>query len=440
MEWQIGDALKADLEEGVWMVTEDRQKMNKDELEVMKGTFVRDGVPDCIVLPGWRFVVAYNDTYGLVPMSSLERVKLNPAVSWLVDEQPQGQAVADKDPEPEAEANEEQSENENDRPLEPNTLELKFFRAIGATDKMGQPTDKSLAIGGFDIKTGDILLDSTKRREGIPTVIAANGNVGETHLRRLQRLESAWGLPNPVQAMLVHEHNIDQIKINQSGPGAASSLYKHSLPLWRLTKSYSAANAQSETQFLRGEIVRMLECAKEGADCRILDFESKGGTVKLGDLQSIGTRGFVEQHDYPFGVLLREDIEAEPFENAEQPDPPIPIASDESPETVKSFSWVGSAKGGSSPAVIQLSEPEAWKELGSPEESAESEEIDDTWSIDPSNQHNKLVESADDGPIEQPETAKAEGEESSKPNTKRRRRDNDVEENPEGKKRKAGKT
>jgi hypothetical protein len=50
-------------------------------------------------------------------MSSLERVKLNPAVSWLVDEQPQGQAVADKDPEPEAEANEEQSENENDRPL-----------------------------------------------------------------------------------------------------------------------------------------------------------------------------------------------------------------------------------------------------------------------------------------------------------------------------------
>ena len=312
------------------MVTKDCDQNNEDKLEAVKGTFVRDAVPNCIVPPGWRFVVAYNSMQGLVPMDSLELVELNHVVSSLMDEQADADQEAELGLESEAgqypgqvtEANDE--EKTDDIATGHNLLQLKFFRAISTIDKMGQTANENLTIAGFDFKPGDILLDSAGRRTGTATMITANGKIGEAHPRRLQHLEFAWGFPSLVHGVRINERNNDEIKGNDPG-SATSSLYQHSLPLYRLTRSYSAAEAQSETGFFKGEIVRGLGLAGTGGnDLNILDVELKTGRVDFGSLETFGCSGLVGQHDYPFGIQLLEDIPTDEFEVAD-PEKSMPV-------------------------------------------------------------------------------------------------------------------
>jgi hypothetical protein len=287
------------------MVTQDRTETEEHELAVIKGTYVRNTVPNCIVRRGWRFVAACNNMQGLVPENILSSKILTSDGSSLFNKRLGSNSPASvAGQKQQAKTHNETTQNNN--PTGHDQLELRFFRAISPTDKMGQETSECLAIGEFNFKTGDILLDSTERYKVVPTVITANGKVGEAHFRRLQYLESAWGLPSPIRGIMVNDRYMQEIKGKESGRVAQ---YQHSLPLYRLTESYSVTEAEVETAFFKDEIVRGLgPKANDDSKYFVLDFESNLGIVDSDALETFGRSGDAGQHDYPFGIQLFEDI------------------------------------------------------------------------------------------------------------------------------------
>lgn len=416
------------------MVTQDRNKTNKNELAVIKGTFVRNTVPDCIVPQGWRFVAAYNDMQGLVPRNILSSDIISPAASSLFNknygsntptsvgnsstpELVQNSSGQQQEAKPRSEASQGNGRVEHDQ------LELRFFRAISPTDKMGQVTNESFAIDKFDFKTGHILFDSTERRDGIPTVSTANGNFGEAHSRRLQHIEFAWGMPSPVRGILADNRNMKGIKGNGSSPIPTASQYQHSLPLYRLTKSYSATEAQSNTAFFKDEIVRGLRREEnEGSKFYVLDFESKLGIVDFGALETFGHSGYTGQHDYPFGIQLLEDIPSNHFE-----------------QTIKeaSSNMLGAAAENLSAAEVSLSVPGVIPSIqGSPVESSDPKiqeqpsvsEVSFQWEEDPSEEAKSDSPSPDPSDSSDIESSKKPEKSNANLKSTKRSRDDDLEE------------
>ena len=437
-DWGIGGILQLDLNQGVWMVTKDCDRTNENELEAVKGTFVRDAVPNCVVPPGWRFVMAYNSMQGLVAMDSLELVELNPAVSSLVDEQSDPDQEAELGLEPEAGKYPGQvaevgyEEKKDATALGHNLLQLRFLRAISPIDKMEQAANENLAIAGFDFKPGDFLLDNTERGTGRATVITAKGKIGDAHPRRLQYLDFAWGLPSLVHGVQIGKRNDHEMKCNDPGSVATSSLYQHSLPLYRLTRSYSAAEAQSETGFFKGEIVRGLGLAGKGGNIfNILDVEVNVGRVDFGSLETFGCSNLAGQHDYPFGVQLLEDIPTDVSEVVEQAVSSTATGVAGLPDPEKSLPVQGVELVGSA-GINELDGSGEGGELARSEHPAGYEEND------MSEAYIEIGSSSPDSSGSFDEDLSQSKKEKAKPNSTKHSQDDDPEESPEAKKQKTG--
>jgi hypothetical protein len=290
--WKLGKAVADDLKNGVWMLTRDCLKTNGNELDVRRGTFVRDAVPSCFVPSTSRFVVAYNGMQGLVPRDGLKKINLHHATPPLPDP---------KSPGCQQESESEGQGNQNKEIL----LQLNFFRAVEPTDKIGGVAKMKSSVGGFDFNCGDFLLDTTYRHNGNPVVTDISGNTGEAHFRRLQSLETPWGLP--VQTEIFNEEMVREGENMVPLSPAAKSLNRWPLPLVRLNRAYSAEEAQGESEFFLGEIVRIAGQIENGGYI-ILDFESNFGTVCEQDLEFLGSKGVVGQSTFPFGVHLTERL------------------------------------------------------------------------------------------------------------------------------------
>lgn len=84
IDWRMGDILIEYLKDRVLIVTKDCDKIYGDELAIKKGTFVKESVEARIVPPQWKFVVAYNETKGVIPNHKLKPTKLNCVVTSFV--------------------------------------------------------------------------------------------------------------------------------------------------------------------------------------------------------------------------------------------------------------------------------------------------------------------------------------------------------------------
>jgi hypothetical protein len=295
------------MEKGVWMVTEDCEETNKRELAVRAGAFVRDAVSDIPVPHNSKFVVAYDGTQGLVPRTRLRKMELHPEAypprspglqSPVSSPEPDVQPEEELQPEPETNSKPELRQDEGAT----QDMVLKFFRAVRITNKIGRATVVDFRIGRFVFISGDFLLDGSIGQHGMPTVTDINGKTGQAHSRRLQSLERPWGLPLRIEVLPVNEDGVLEVETTERGKPRTTFIEGHPLPLARLTKCYSAKDANSETEFIDGEIVRVVGWPGPGAVFDIVDFESKVGTVSGKHLEPFGAKPALGNRPFPFGI------------------------------------------------------------------------------------------------------------------------------------------
>lgn len=307
--------MRDDMETGVWMVLEDCEKNNAHELAVRAGAFVRNASTDIHVPDDSQFVVAYDGTQGLVPKDMLRKMKLHdgapprqaPEAPPQIDNSQPDEPSEDelqrepKDSKLELGTEKYPTQNGSNSPPAYNLQELKFFRAVRFTDKIGGMVREDSTVDNFSFKAGDFLLDSSIRQDSTPTVINAEGATGQAHPRRLQSLEQPWHLPSQIEVLQVKQR-VPKAEIAKHGSAPACLMEGYPLPLARLTKGYSAEEANSKTEFLAKEIVRAVDWPGDTAAFEVRDFEGNMGVVSGQHLEPFGDKSPVGDRLFPFGI------------------------------------------------------------------------------------------------------------------------------------------
>jgi hypothetical protein len=365
------------------MVTGDCLKTNAHELDVRAGTFVRDALPNCFVPSTSRFVAVYSGMQGLVPRDRLKKIELHHAAPLLPDPKSPGQQ-----PESESEGGGKQNKEI--------LLQLKFFRAVEPTDKIGGGSKMKFSVGRFDFNCGDFLFDTTHRHNGKPIVTDISGKTGVAHFRRLQSLETPWDLPIQTEVFQVNEEMFREGENMVPGTSAAKSLNGWPLPLVRLNRAYSAEEARGGTEFFLGEIVRMVGQIEKEVYI-ILDFESNLGTVRQQDLELLGSEGAVGQVTFPFGIHLTEPLLA----------PELGAASAGEAEVVEEGVAALETEIIEEPEAVEEPEEVEEPELRSPSKSSEGS--DHSWEPEPSEMTASPVSQETSEPSSEPEPSENPG-------------------------------
>jgi hypothetical protein len=325
------------------MVTEDYIGGGENVLSASKGHYVRPAkAPASVDIPeGFKYLMASNGKEKrLIPEDLLLKIELDPMASTNVTKHTEnledGELHVNDNPRPFAKQLKKQrlggGEKVNLRggetpgipvPL----LPLKVYRAVEGSDKIGNSVKDSF-IGkcdkSFHVENGHFLLVDPNLSESSTQLKTIVGEIGEVKSRRLQLLESPWGFPNALPLLPNDNEKFEALNAEEMREAARVRGVEHSgsradifkglkdwsatafvpIPLMHLNMAYSAEEAQSETNFEKGEIVRYFHGSEdeETQTVEIQDYESLRGRVRLQDLETIGEE--ISGRDHPFGVRL----------------------------------------------------------------------------------------------------------------------------------------
>lgn len=330
--WGLGALIRDDLKRGVWKVTKDVHKTHGNELEVLRGHFVRESNEKHSVPAGFRFMVACNGLDGgLVPENSLVKINLHDSAPSIgradrllnrsKSEEKKAQKPSTTRPPISAPRSPRMStkqssvqlprakksinatsqdnlartmfekEKANDRLQESREIFFKVFRGIRATGKTGGYITEDLTIDGYEVTVGGFYLEISPTPETVPSVIDLNGVSGRSRSRVLQRLDEPWGLPEKVTVIgpMPAFDNASLEDIQNSARRRNLEISKSTntmirdivvweneqymmIPLFRLKRRYTAKEANARVDFLEGEAIRVLAHDTNG-NVDILDYE-----------------------------------------------------------------------------------------------------------------------------------------------------------------------
>lgn len=191
-------------------------------------------------------------------------------------------------------------------------LDYRIFRVIPPTDKAGKPIEESF-IDEFEYSTGEFFFDHGTGSVRQRFVTTMEGEEGQVFSRRLQQVDSPWGIDDQLPILPAFTLSTDDTmptlrrearKRDVKSTGSIKipifneikrfederTVY---LPLKRVKRDVEKTNVS--VGFLKGEIVHANGVIPRTGKTNVTDYEGSNGAIKIGDLRDI---------EKPFGLRI----------------------------------------------------------------------------------------------------------------------------------------